>query len=78
MKPSEAIELRIHLEWYLAGKKYHFIGAEDRDRTPITEGLTLQQSTAASLFWNIDQTERIISRIENLGTSCDFVSPFHF
>ncbi|KAG2739285.1 hypothetical protein P692DRAFT_20851542 [Suillus brevipes Sb2] len=48
MKPSEAIELRIHLEWYLA------------------EGLTLQQSTAASLFWNIDQTERIISRIENL------------
>ncbi|KAG1897558.1 uncharacterized protein F5891DRAFT_1191756 [Suillus fuscotomentosus] len=45
MQPSDATELRAHLEWFLA------------------EGLTLEQSTAASLFWSTDQTEKVIARL---------------
>ncbi|KAG2738047.1 hypothetical protein P692DRAFT_20851728 [Suillus brevipes Sb2] len=45
MTPSDAKDLRVHLEWFLA------------------EGLTLEQSTAASLFRNNDQAEKIISCI---------------
>ncbi|KAG1771578.1 hypothetical protein EV702DRAFT_1201893 [Suillus placidus] len=59
MRPSDANELRVHLEWFLA------------------EGLTLEQSTAASLFQNNDQTEKIISRIirfESHLSSNDFMT----
>ncbi|KAG1847882.1 hypothetical protein DFJ58DRAFT_843086 [Suillus subalutaceus] len=45
MTPSDAKDLRVHLEWFLA------------------EGLTLEQSTAASLFRNNNQAEKIISCI---------------
>ncbi|KAG1844367.1 hypothetical protein F4604DRAFT_1979241 [Suillus subluteus] len=54
MQPSDATELRAHLEWFLA------------------EGLILEQSTAASLFWSTDQTEKVIARLisfENLLNS---------
>ncbi|KAG2742718.1 hypothetical protein P692DRAFT_20747841 [Suillus brevipes Sb2] len=31
----------------------------------LAEGLTLEQSTAASLFWSTDQTEKVIARLIN-------------
>ncbi|KAG2359276.1 hypothetical protein BDR07DRAFT_1378777 [Suillus spraguei] len=59
MRPSDAGELRAHLEWFLA------------------EGLTLEQSTAASLFRNNEEAEKILSciiRFESDPSSNNFMT----
>ncbi|KIK32220.1 hypothetical protein CY34DRAFT_19199 [Suillus luteus UH-Slu-Lm8-n1] len=37
----------------------------------LAEGLTLEQSTAASLFWSTDQTEKVIARLINFENLLD-------
>jgi hypothetical protein len=67
MQPIDAIELRAHLEWFLAGEKRVLYQLMAEKEHGMIEGLTLEQSTAASLFWSTDQTEKVIARLINFG-----------